>query len=267
MKSIDEIIAAAQKIGPKRLALAGRPNDELEHALAEAVNKRIANPVIFDTAPEAVAAVRSGRADTLMKGSVETAVFMRAVLDRENGLRTGHLISHVLVMEARGRLWLITDSGICLNPTLEEKAKIILNAIPVAHALGIDMPKVAVLAAIEKENPKMPETLDAAALTRMNLPGCIVQGPLAVDNAVSPEAARVKGISGPVAGNADILLVPSCLVGNIFVKGIMYFADCRFAGCAAGTSRPVAFLSRSDSAQTKLNTIALGVLLSEINWD
>jgi phosphate butyryltransferase len=246
------------------LALAGRPNDELEHALAEAVEKRIANPVIFDTAPEAVAAVRSGRADTLMKGSVETAVFMRALLDREKGLRTGHLISHVLVMEAHGRLWLITDSGICLNPTLEEKAKIILNAIPVARALGIDMPKVAVLAAIEKENPKMPETLDAAALTKMNLPGCIVQGPLAVDNAVSPEAARVKGISGPVAGNADILLVPSCLVGNIFVKGIMYFAHCRFAGCAAGTSRPVTFLSRSDSAQTKFNTIAMGVLLSEV---
>ena len=202
-----------------------------------------------------------------MKGSVDTATFMRAVLDRENGLRTGQLISHIIVMEARGRLFLVTDSGICPNPTLEEKVKIILNAIPIAKALGIDLPKVAVLAATEKENPKMPETVDAVALSKMNLPGCLVQGPLAVDNAVSADAARAKGISGPVAGQADILLVPSVLVGNIFAKGIMYFTNCRFAGCAAGTSRPVAFLSRSDNAQTKFNTIALGVLLSGKNGE
>src|ERR1035437_9810475 len=112
MKSIDEIIAAARKIGPKRLALAGRPNDELEHALAEAGEKSIATPVVFETAPQAVAAVRNGQADALMKGSIDTATFMRAVLDHENGLRTGQLISHIIVMEARGRLFLVTDSGI-----------------------------------------------------------------------------------------------------------------------------------------------------------
>jgi phosphate butyryltransferase len=265
MKSFDEIIAAAQKIGPKRLAIAGRPNDELEHALAEAVEMRIATPVIFETAPEAVAAVKSGQADALMKGSVDTPVFMRAVLDHDNGLRSGQLVSHVIVMEALGRLWLITDSGIVPNPTLEEKARIITNAVPVANALGIDTPKVAVLAAIEKENPKMPETLDAAALSKMNLPGCVVQGPLALDNAVSVEAARTKGITGPVAGRADIMLVPSVVCGNIFVKGLMYFSNCRVGGCVAGTSRPVTFLSRADTAQTKLNTIALGILLSERN--
>ena len=187
------------------------------------------------------------------------------MLDKESGLGTGQLISHVIVMEALGRLWLITDSGICPNPTLEEKARIILNAVPIARALGIDHPKVAVLAAIEKENPRMPETVDAVALSKMDLPGCVVQGPLAVDNAVSEEAARTKGISGPVAGRADILLVPSVVCGNIMVKGIMYFSTNRFGGCVAGTSRPVAFLSRSDTAQTKLHTIALVVMLSQTN--
>ena len=111
----------------------------------------------------------------------------------------------------------------------------------------------------------MPETVDAAALSRMNLPGCVVQGPLAVDNAVSEEAARTKGITGPVAGRADILLVPSVVCGNIFLKGIMYFSDCRFGGCVAGTSKPVTFLSRADTAETKFHTIALGILLSESN--
>ena len=262
MKSFDEIIAGAQKIGPKRLAIAGRPNEELEEALAEAVAKGVATPVVFDTAADAVAAVKSGQADTLMKGSVDTPDFMRAVLDRDKGLRSGQLISHVIVMEALGRLWLVTDSGIVPNPTLEEKAKIITNAIPIANALGIDMPKVAVLAAIEKVNPKMPETLDADALSKMNLPGCVVQGPLALDNAVSEEAARTKGITGPVAGRADILLVPSVVVGNIFVKGLMYFSNCRVGGCVAGTSKPVTFSSRSDTPQTKFNTLTLGILLS-----
>ena len=223
----------------------------------------LAAPLVYDTAPAAVAAVRSGQADALMKGGVDTRDFMQAILDRERGLRVGRLVSHVAVVEAFGRLLLITDGGVVLNPTLEEKAAIILNAVAIARRLGIELPKVAVLAAVEKENPKMPETVDAAALSRVALPGCVVQGPLAVDNAVSPEAARLKGIAGPVAGHADILLVPSVLAGNLFAKGIMYFSQCRFGGVVAGTSRPVMFLSRSDTAPTRLNTIALGVLLSE----
>jgi phosphate butyryltransferase len=262
MKTFAEIIAAARKIGPKRLAIAGPPNEELVDALAQAQADGIATAVPFDDAPAAVAAVRDGRADALMKGSVATQTFMKAVLDRENGLRAGGLLSHVAVVEALGRLILITDGGIVLNPTLEEKATIITNAVAVARAMGIETPKVAVLAAVEKENPKMPETVDAAALSRMNLPGCVVQGPLAVDNAVSPEAASAKGIGGPVAGRADILIVPSVLVGNIFAKGIMYFAHSKFGGVVAGAARPVMFLSRADTAEAKLNTIALGVLLS-----
>lgn len=263
MKSFDEIIAAARKIGPKLLAIAGQSNEELADALAQAQREGIASGIVFDSADQAVTAVRTGQADALMKGAVDTTTFLKAVLDKDNGLRSGDLLSHVTVLEGLGRLMLLTDCGFVLNPTLDEKVKIIANAVKIANSLGIVTPKVAVLAAVEKENPKMPETVDAAALTRMNLPDCLVQGPLAVDNAVSPEAARVKGIEGPVAGNADILLVPSVLVGNIFAKGIMYFASCRFGGVVAGASRPVMFLSRSDTAEAKLNTIALGVLLSE----
>ena len=263
MKNFDEIIAKARRMGPKRLAIAGQPDEELSEALAQAKDEGIATASPFETAPAAVAAVKAGAADALMKGSLDTPTFMRAVLDREKGLRGGNIVSHVVVLEWMWRLLLITDAGIVLNPTLEEKARIILNAVAIAKGLGIDTPKVAVLAAVENENPKMPETLDAAALSRMNLPGCIVQGPLAVDNAVSSKAAEAKGIAGPVAGAADILLVPSVLVGNIFAKGIMYFANCRFGGIVAGTTRPVMFLSRSDTHEAKMNTIALGVSLSE----
>jgi len=263
MRTFDEIIAAARRTGPRRLAVAGPPNEELADALARARGQGIAESDLFDTAPDAVAAVRAGQADALMKGSVDTATFMQAVLDRDAGLRSGSLVSHVAVVEALGRLILITDGGIVLNPTLEEKVQIIANAVAVAAGLGIDAPKVAVLAAVERENPKMPETVDAAALARMDLPGCAVQGPLAVDNAVSVEAARAKGIAGPVAGRADILLAPSVLVGNIFAKGIMYFAGGRFGGVVAGTTHPVMFLSRSDTAATKLDTIALGMALSK----
>ncbi|MCP4375331.1 MAG: phosphate butyryltransferase, partial [bacterium] len=166
-------------------------------------------PIVCEDAVEAVATVRTGRADVLIKGSLDTKAFMRAVLDRENGLRTGSLISHVAVLEVAGRLFIVTDSGICANPTLDEKVEILKNALPVAHRLGFECPKVAVLAMTETVNPKMPETLDADALSKMDIHGCMVQGPLALDLAVSKHAAEAKGVTGPVAGQADILLVPS----------------------------------------------------------
>lgn len=262
MKSFAEVHAAARKRGPKLMAVAGPPDPELQLAIAMAAQQGLAQAQIFAHPLEAAAAVRSGAADFLMKGEVDTKAFMGAVLDKERGLRSGQLISHITVIEALGRMLLITDGGITLNPTLAEKAEIIRNALPVAAWLGLDHPRVAVLAAVEKVNPKMPETVDAEALTKLGLPGCVVQGPLAVDNAISIAAARAKGIEGEVAGRADILLVPSVLVGNIFAKGIMYFANAKCGGVVAGTSRPVAFLSRADTAETKLNTIALGVLAS-----
>ena len=245
------------------MAIAGSVNDDFAAALDRGRQlELIGEPIVRETAIEAVEAVRDGRADVLIKGSVDTRTLMRAVLDPDKGLRTGSLISHVAVLEAAGRLLLVTDSGICINPTLDEKVEILRNALPVAHRLGFECPKVAVLAMVESVNPEMPETVDADALSKMDIPGCVVQGPLALDLAVSKRAAETKNVTGPVAGQADILLVPSVLVGNIFCKGIVYFAASRFGGVVAGTSHPVAFLSRSDNMDAKLNTIALGILLS-----
>lgn len=263
MNSFDDILAEARRHGPKIVAVAGDPGDELGEAAGLAQQQGIATCRPYPTALVAAAAVRRGEADLLIKGMVDTKDFMAAVLDKEQGLRSGRLISHVAVLEVRGRLRLVTDSGICLAPTFEDKIEIIRNALPLAHRLGMRPARVAVLAAVEKVNPKMPETVEAAELAKLDLPGCVIQGPLAVDNAISAEAARIKGVTGPVAGQADILLVPSVLVGNIFCKGIMYCADCRFGGIVAGTTRPVAFLSRADTAATKLNTIALGVMMCQ----
>ena len=260
MKSFKEIIAKAKAMPLKTFAVAGELDDELEKAFAKAEKEGIAKHIVFKTAKEAVLAVRNNQADIIMKGSSDTKDLMKAVLDKDEGLRSGNLMSHIAVVEAMGRFLLITDGGICINPSLEEKVEIIKNALPVAKALGIDKPKVAVLAAIEKVNPKMPETVDAKALEEMTWNDCLVQGPLALDNAVSVESARIKGITGEVAGKADILLVPSVLAGNLLAKGILYFGGCAFGGLAAGASKPVCFLSRADNAETKFNTIALGKL-------
>lgn len=264
MKSFDEIFAAAKKISTTRIAIAGKTDDELASALAEAKRMKLAESEIFPDAPAAVKAVREGKADVLVKGVVETKLFMQAILDKENGLRTGKLINHITVMECFGRLLFITDGGICMNPTLEEKAEILRNCVPFAKRLGLPTPaKAAVLCAVEKVNPKMPETLDAVELSKMDIPGLVIQGPLAIDNAINEEACKVKGITGPVCGRADILLCPNLLVGNIFAKGLMFFTDYRFGGIAAGTLKPVAFLSRADKAASRLNTIALAAVLAD----
>lgn len=253
----------AGQVGPKKVAVAGLPHAELQEALQKAKALNIAVSEAFEDAPQAVASVRSGDSDMLIKGTTDTKTFMKAILDKEHGLCTGRLISHIAIFEAMGRLLLVTDGGICIQPSFEEKVEILKNAVNIAHGLGIETPNVAVLAAVEKVNPKMPETVDAERLSQLDIPGCHVQGPLAVDNAISVEAAKMKGIAGPVAGRADILLVPSVLVGNIFAKGIMYFGNCAFGGIVAGTSKPVAFLSRSDSVETRINTLALTSVLTE----
>ena len=263
MKSFADVLAATRQMGPKKVAIAGEPNDELAEALARAATLGIGEAIIFDDANAAAVAVRDGKADVFMKGSVDTPSFMKAVLDKDNDFRTGRLINHVFVFEGFGRLMLLTDAGICIAPTLDDKADIIRNIVPVAQRLGIETPKVAVLAAIEKVNPKMQTTVDAAELSKMDLPGCHVQGPLALDLAISPAAAETKGVPGPVAGHADILLMPNVETGNILAKAIMYMTASPSGGVVSGTKRPVTFSSRSDSADTKLHTIALGVLMSE----
>ncbi len=157
MKSFTDILAEAQRLGPKKIAIAGPPNKELTEALNLAGEMGICEPVIFDDALSAAAATRSGETDVLMKSSVSTKDFMKAILDKDHGLRSGRLISHVFIIEAFGRLLMVTDGGICIRPTVEEKVEIIKNIIPIARRLGIETPKVAVLTAIEKVNPNVVE--------------------------------------------------------------------------------------------------------------
>lgn len=223
--------------------------------------------------PQACAAairlVREGQADLPMKGFVDTSVALKALLDKEHGLRTGNLICHVGLMQVAGfdRMFLISDSAMTIAPTLEQKAGLINACTSIAHAMGNENPKVAVLCAVEKVNPKMPATLDAEELTRMNeagkITGCIVKGPLALDNAVSVEAARHKGIDHPVAGNADILITPDIEAGNILNKSMEYFAKCEKAGCIMGAARPMVLTSRASSDESKMYSIALAVLAAQ----
>lgn len=212
--------------------------------------------------------VRDKKADILMKGMVDTGLIMRSVLREENHLRKSSIISHVAVMEVTGfgRLIYVTDSAMNIAPTLKQKAAILKNAVEVANALGNDLPKAAILCAVEKVNPKMPCTLDAQELVRQNklgdIAGCLVDGPLALDNAVSVEAARHKGIDSPVAGNADILLVPDIEAGNMLNKSMEYFAGAEKAGVMMGAKVPVILTSRAASTRSKLYSIALGVMIA-----
>jgi len=211
--------------------------------------------------------LRTGQVDLAMKGKIETGDFLRAALDREAGLRMGRLFSHVAILEIPGfdRLLFVTDSGVVVAPTLEQKMEIVQNAITVAQRLGIAEPKVAILAATEMVNPKIPTTVEAATLAKMadrgQIQGGIVDGPLALDNAISPESAAIKGIHSPVAGCADILVAPDVEAGNMLVKAITYFAKGRMAGVVVGAKSPLVVASRSDPHETKLISMALGVLL------
>jgi Phosphotransacetylase len=214
----------------------------------------------------AVGLVAQGQAELPMKGFVDTSVFLKAVLRKDGGLACGRLISHVGLLAVKGykRMFLVTDSAMNIAPTLAEKAAIIRNAVMVARALGNDCPRVAALCAVEKPDPKMPATLDAAALTEMNrrgeIAGCMVYGPLAMDNAVSPQAAKHKGIDNPVAGHADILLAPDIEAGNILNKSMEYFAAAEKAGIIMGARVPVVLTSRASPDAAKMHSIALAVL-------
>ena len=217
----------------------------------------------------AVRLVREGKASLPMKGFVDTSVVLKALLNKEYGLRTGKLICHVGLMRVEGfdRMFLVSDSAMNIAPTVEQKADIIRACTEIAHALDNPEPKVAVLCAVEKVNPKMPATVDAEELTKMNeageITGCIVKGPLQMDNAVSPEAAKHKGIDHPVAGYADVLIAPDIEAGNILNKSMEYFARCEKAGCIMGAAKPMVLTSRASSDESKMNSIALAVLAAQ----
>lgn len=219
----------------------------------------------------AIKLVSSGTADMVMKGLVDTATFLRSVLNKEVGLRTGKVMSHVAVFEIEGidRLIFLTDAAFNTYPDLKGKVQILNNSVNVANACGIEIPKVAPVCAVEIVNQDMPATVDAALLAKMSdrgqIKGCIVDGPLALDNALSLEAAHHKGISGPVAGKADILLFPNIDVANVMYKCLTYTAKSRNGGILVGTSAPVILTSRADSFETKVNSIALAALVAESN--
>ena len=209
---------------------------------------------------------RDGAVGMLMKGSLHSDHFMAAVVARESGLRTARRISHAFVMSvaAYPKLFILTDAAVNIAPTLAEKADIAQNAIDLARSLGVDRPKVAVLCATESVNPSMPATLDAAALSkmadRMQIRGALVDGPLALDNAISREAAELKGIASPVAGQADILLAPDIEAGNMLYKELTWLAGAGAAGLVLGTRVPVLLTSRADSVQARVDSCAIAAL-------
>ncbi len=262
----------AEERGIARFILVGDREAILKEATAYEVE--IGNMEILNEPDRRTAAYRTmqlvgeGRAHCAMKGKIFTADFLKAALDPTVGLRTGKLLTHVAVFDIPGfdRLILLSDAGVLVAPTLEQKMHIVQNAIDVAHRLGVEMPRVAVLAAAEMVNPKIPSTMDAASLAKMadrgQIYGGIVDGPLALDNAISQEAARIKGIRGEVAGRADILIAPDLEAGNALAKAIIYFAHSDMAGVVVGARMPLILPSRADTHEAKMMSIVLGVLMS-----
>ena len=300
MKKLTDMVAAVQDYPVKRMAVAAAGDLTVVEAVKNALVQNVATAilvgdektiracaervdlplaegdVIHEPVPEkaalrAVHLVSSGKADVLMKGHLHTDDFLRAILDKAGGLRTGYRMSHVFACEIPGfdRLIMVTDTAMNIAPALEAKAEIILNADYFCQVIGLSAPRVACLAAVELLNPQRPATVDATCLANMAdrkqyTPTCIVDGPFAFDNAISPAAAEHKHISGPVAGRADVLLVPDIEAGNILVKSFVYAAGARLAGVVIGAKAPVVLTSRADSAESKFYSIAAAVLTSGV---
>ncbi|WP_195948336.1 phosphate butyryltransferase [Paraclostridium bifermentans] len=297
MRSFNDVIKYAKERGPKIISVACSQDKEVLIAVDMAKKEGIANAILVgdiektkeiakelnidldgyelidekdlaQASLKAVSLVSEGKADMVMKGLVDTSIILKAVLNKEVGLRTGNILSHVAVFDVKGydRLFFITDAAMNLSPDLQGKKQIIENACVVAHALDIEEPKVAAICAKEKVNPKMQDTVDAKDLEEMcangYIKGCIVGGPFALDNAVSEEAAKHKGMSHPIAGKADILLAPDIEAGNILYKSLVFFSETKNAGVIVGAKAPIILTSRADSEETKLNSIALGVLMA-----
>lgn len=237
-----------------------------EHGLDIAGMRIVDAAHSHDAADKAVAAVRSGEAEVLMKGSLHTDELMAAVVRRETGLRTARRVSHCFIMAVPSypRPLIITDAAVNIAPTLEDKVDIVQNAIDLARALGIEKPRVAILSAVETVNPKIPSTIEAAALCKMadrgQIVGGLLDGPLALDNAINEEAARIKGIASPVAGRADILMVPDLEAGNMLAKNLTFLAGADAAGIVLGARVPIILTSRADNLRTRMASCAVAAL-------
>ena len=303
IRSLSALLEYAKKIGaeqgPKKVSVAMAENAGLISCLEEARTEGIAESILvgnednikaaadeagvdlanFEVIDEkseakmglvAVEKVSSGQADIYMKGQIHTNDFLRGMLNKEVGLRKGkNTISHCYFHSVEGfdRIFFICDAAFNMYPDLAQKAQILQNTVNFARSLGVDEPRAAVLAAVEVVNPDMPCTLEAAALSQMNKRGqiknCVVDGPFALDNAINEESARTKGIVSPVAGKADILVVPDIEAGNMLAKAIVYFSKNETAGLILGAAAPVVLTSRADSPRAKLISVAAAAALSD----
>lgn len=298
-KSFDDLLWQVNACDKKKLAVAVAQDKAVLEAVKAAKERNIADSILVGDADKireiaaslsmnpddyeiidvkditeasltAVKLVHDGKADMYMKGLLDTKTFLKSVLDKEVGLRTGKPLSHVCVFEIPGidRLLFLSDVAFMPYPTLEDKKCIIEYTVEIAKACGVECPKVAPLAAVEVVNPKMPVTVEAAELTRMNeegeITGCIVDGPLSLDIALYKEAAEEKGaLNRKVAGDADILVFPDIHAGNLVYKSIVHMVNCQNGNILTGTKAPVILTSRSDDCETKVNSIALAAVVAE----
>ncbi len=296
-KTLTDLIDMATLRGKKKLVVAVAQDKDVLKAVRSAWDKNLIDPVLIGdkeqmiritasegwdvkgiemidiadktfACAEAVRIIRDGKGDILMKGMVSTGQLLKAVLDKEKGLLKGGLLSHIALFETQfyHKILCVTDAALNIAPDLNEKAAIINNAVHTYHRLGIENPLVAALAAVETVNPKMEATLHAALLVQMQkrkqIAGCVLDGPLALDNAISIEAAHHKGITSEVAGNADILMVPDINAGNILYKSLNFLGGAVCAAIVAGASAPIVLTSRADSERSKFLSIALAVALA-----
>ncbi len=297
IKSLKELVERARELGPARIAVVEAHDPDVLEALALAEPAGLAAPILVgdaakiegaarkvgyrvraesllpapneaDSIRQAIGLVREGKADLLMKGKVTTANLIRGVLDKEGGLRTGKLLSQVIVFQVPHilRLMLMTDGAINIAPTLEQKIDICRNAIDVAHALEITEPKVVLLTALEFVNPAMPATVDAAALVQMNrrgqIAGAYLEGPLALDVPLSRFAAERKSIQSPVVEATDVFIAPDIEAANILYRAILYFGRGESGGIIMGARVPLVLLSRAESPETKVHSISLALLVT-----
>lgn len=298
IKTLDEIFEKIKSKPRKTIAVAAAEDSDIIDVAKKSTEMKLANfilvgdkekieklaneadldldniEIIHETshdkaAEKTVELVKSKKADAIMKGNLHTAVFLKAVLNKEKGLRKGGLISQASVYErfyGEG-LQILTDCAMSISPDLDQKKSIIENSIELAHKLGYKRPKVALLSALEVVNPAIPDTIDAAILSKMGdrgqIKNAIIDGPFALDNAVSIDAARHKGIEGEVAGNADILIAPNLQVGNVLHKSLVYFSKKRVGAAILGADAPLIMTSRTDTVESKLLSIAIASYLSD----
>ena len=298
-KSFDDLLAKVSQCSKKTVAVACAQDDAVLEAVKAAKERGIADAILVgneaeiktiartlkmhineykiinvedpvEAARTAVKLVHDGEADMYMKGLIDTKTFLKSVLDKEVGLRTDKTLSHVCVFDIKGvdRLLFLSDVAFVPYPDLATKANIIKNTVEIAHACGVECPKVAPIAAVEVVNPKMPCTVEADELTKMNengeITGCIVDGPLSLDLAIEPQAAFHKGTTDrKIVGDADVLLFPDIHAGNITYKCLVHTAECKNGNILTGTSAPVILTSRSDEFEVKVNSIALAAIVAE----